>query len=110
MLAEVSDPVSEWQELLRTDSTRKLYLMSLNAFCNFANRTPVELIKLPKADLGLLVKSYVIHLKRLAVNTAGKPKEGQISVNSIPDKPKAHFIKKHQETTSGDSHLLEKSL
>ncbi len=84
MLAAVTDPVSEWQELLRTDSTRKLYQMSLTSFCNFVNKTPVELLTLQKADLTQLIKSYVIHLKRLAVNTAGKPEKGQISVNSIP--------------------------
>jgi integrase len=84
MQAALTVEVKEWQDLLRTDSTRKLYRMALEMFCKQVKKTPDELIKLDKSELTKLVKSYVIQLKSIAVNTAGKPKEGQISVNSIP--------------------------
>ncbi|HEV8405560.1 MAG TPA: hypothetical protein VGQ13_06610, partial [Nitrososphaera sp.] len=73
----------EWQSLLRTKSTEKFYKLCLDKFCAFSGKTPAQIAKLKDAQAKKLVIQYVLHLKEIAVNTAGKPVEGKISVNSI---------------------------
>jgi integrase len=74
----------EWQSLLRTPSTRKFYQLCLDKFCDFSKKRPAQLSKLDDDKAKKLVIQYVLHLKNIAVNTAGKPIGGQLSVNSVP--------------------------
>jgi integrase len=74
-----------WLQGFRSDKTKKNYMLHLSLFCNFHNTDPEALILLKsKPDMikDMLLK-YVIHLKRTAKTTAGKPIEGEICINTI---------------------------
>ncbi len=63
---------------LRSKSTKHAYSIHLS-FCKFHSVTPDRLLEL-NDSVGEL---YIIHLKKAAKNSAGKPTKGEISVNSI---------------------------
>jgi integrase len=74
-----------WLESLRSKSTKNVYAVHLALFCKFHNVTPDHLLELNSSvgQLKTMVLNYVIHLKKVAKNSAGKPTKGEISVNSI---------------------------
>src|SRR5437867_10219411 len=74
-----------WFESIRSKSTLDAYTIHLTLFCKFHNVNPDQLIQLNNSagQLKTMVLDYVIHLKKIAKKSAGKPRKGEISVNSI---------------------------
>src|SRR5215831_19835763 len=74
-----------WLESLRSKSTKNVYSIHLSLFCKFHNVTPDRLLEFSSSvgQLKTMIIDYVIHLKKVAKNSAGKPAKGEISVNSI---------------------------
>ncbi len=72
-----------WIDSLRSKSTKTAYTIHLSLFCRFCNTNPNELVRLKPAELKDMVIKYVLELKKKSKNTAGKPKRGETSVNSI---------------------------
>jgi hypothetical protein len=58
-------------------------MLHLSLFCNFHNTDPDALILLKPDMIKDMILKYIIHLKRTAKTTAGKPIEGQICINTI---------------------------
>ena len=79
------DACTFWLESLKTKSTLNAYATHLSLFCKYHNTDPDQLIKLNNsaAQLKTMVLNYIIHLKKIAKQSAGKPKRGELSVNSI---------------------------
>ncbi|MFY9794298.1 MAG: hypothetical protein WAJ93_01270, partial [Candidatus Nitrosopolaris sp.] len=79
------DTCTFWLETLKTKSTLNAYTTHLSLFCKFHNTDPDQLIKLNNSagQLKTMVLNYIIHLKKIAKKSAGKPKRGELSVNSI---------------------------
>ncbi len=79
------DTCTFWLESLKTKSTLNAYTVHLSLFCKFHNTDPDELIKLNNSagQLKTMILNYIIHLKKIAKQSAGKPKRGVLSVNSI---------------------------
>jgi integrase len=79
------DACTIWLESLKTKSTLNAYTVHLSLFCKFHNTDPDQMIKLNNsvAQLKTMVLNYIIHLKKIAKLSAGKPKRGELSVNSI---------------------------
>jgi integrase len=71
-------------EGFRSDKTRKNYMLHLSLFCNYHKTDPDALIRLQPDMIKDMLLKYVIHLKRTAKTTAGKPIEGEICINTIP--------------------------
>ena len=72
-----------WIEGLRSPSTQKAYAFHLLKFCKFYNTNPDQLLKADPKELKEMIVKYVLNMKKVAKNSAGKPKRGQTSVNSI---------------------------
>jgi integrase len=72
-----------WIESLRTDSTKRAYAYHLLLFCSFYQTNPDKLAKLSSDKLKEMVINYILELKKKCKNSAGKPKLGEMSVNSI---------------------------
>ena len=74
-----------WLESLKTQSTLTAYTIHVSLFCKFHNTDPDQLIQLSNSmtQLKTMIINYVIHLKKIAKKSAGKPKRGELSVNSI---------------------------
>jgi integrase len=72
-----------WLEGLRSESTKRVYAVHLSVFCRFYHTNPDELIKKRPADLKDMITKYILELKRTCKKTAGKPKMGEMSVNSV---------------------------
>ncbi len=74
-----------WLESLRSESTKYAYSIHLSLFCKFHNVDPDQLLQLNNslAQLKTMILNYIIRLKKLAKQSAGKPRKGEISVNSI---------------------------
>ncbi|MGA9152939.1 MAG: tyrosine-type recombinase/integrase [Candidatus Nitrosopolaris sp.] len=79
------DTCAFWLESLKTKSTLNAYTTHLSLFCKFHNTDPDHLIKLNNStgQLKTMVLNYIMHLKKIAKQSAGKPKRGELSVNSI---------------------------
>ena len=79
------DPCKLWLESLKTKSTMDAYTIHLSLFCKFHNTDPDQLIKLNDSvtQLKTMILNYIIHLKKVAKRSAGKPRRGELSVNSI---------------------------
>ena len=73
---------SGWRVLKHTTHTVRIYY---SLFCKFHNTDPDQLIQLNNSvtQLKIMIINYVIHLKKIAKKSAGKPKRGELSVNSI---------------------------
>jgi integrase len=80
---ESYDSCTLWFESFKSKSTKKSYSIHLKLFCKFHNTDPETLIQLRADQLKHMVLNYIIHLKKVAKQSAGKPKRGEISVNSI---------------------------
>jgi len=74
-----------WLESLRSKNTKNAYRVHLSLFCKFHNVTPDYLLELNSlgGQLKTMILNYIIYLKKVAKNSAGKPTKGEISVNSI---------------------------
>ena len=72
-----------WMDGLKSESTKIAYPIHLSLFHRFNHTNPDELIRLKPEQLKEMVIKYVLYLKKKSKNTAGKPKRGEISVNSI---------------------------
>jgi integrase len=79
------DACTFWLESLKSKSTQDAYSIHLSLFCKFHNTNPDQLIQLSNfaAQLKTMILNYIIHLKKIAKQSAGKPKRGELSVNSI---------------------------
>ena len=72
-----------WLDGMKTESTKKAYSVHVSLFCRFHHTNPDELVRLKPEELKDMVIKYVLELRKESKNTAGKPKRGEISVNSI---------------------------
>jgi integrase len=74
-----------WLESIKSKSTKNAYSIHILLFCKFHEVNPDQLLKLnnPGGQLKTLILNYIIHLKKMAKQSAGKPKKGELSVNSI---------------------------
>ncbi len=74
-----------WLETIKSNSTKNTYSIHISLFCKFHNVDPDLLLQLNNSDgqLKTMVLNYIIHLKKMAKQSAGKPKKGELSVNSI---------------------------
>src|SRR2546423_13673547 len=74
-----------WLESIKSKSTLDAYTIHLSLFCKFHNVNPDQLIQLNNSagQLKTMILNYIIHLKKIAKQSAGKPRKGEISVNSI---------------------------
>ena len=72
-----------WVEGLRSMATKKAYAVHLLQFCKYHKTDPDQLLKVNPNDLKEMIINYVLHLKKVSKNSAGKPVHGEISVNSI---------------------------
>jgi integrase len=72
-----------WLDGLKSESTKKAYSVHVTLICRFYEITPDELVKIKPDKLKSMIISYILELKKKSKNTAGKPKRGEISVNSI---------------------------
>jgi integrase len=73
----------QWIESLKTPSTQKAYAFHLLQFCKFYKTDPDRLVKMNSKDLKEVIIDYILDMKKAAKNSAGKPKRGERSVNSI---------------------------
>lgn len=80
---QVYDSMALWLEGFKSHATKKSYQVHLTRFCAFHRLTPDELVQQDAKAIKRLIIEYLIHLRKVAKNTAGKPKPGEISVNSI---------------------------
>ena len=74
---------SFWLESLKSKSTLNAYTTHLSLFCKSHNTDPDELIHNSAGELKTMVLNYIICLKKIAKQSAGKPRKGELSVNSI---------------------------
>ncbi len=74
-----------WLESLKSKSTLEAYTIHLSLFCKFHKVNPDQLIQMNNSaeQLKTMILNYIIHLKRIAKSSAGKPRRGELSVNSI---------------------------
>jgi integrase len=72
-----------WLESLKSKSTLTAYTTHLSLFCKFHNTDPDQLIQLNVTQIKTTILNYIIHLKKIAKQSAGKPTKGELSVNSI---------------------------
>lgn len=74
-----------WLETIKSNSTKNTYSLHISLFCKFHGVDPDQLLQLNNSDgqLKTMVLNYIIHLKKMAKQSAGKPKKGELSVNSI---------------------------
>jgi integrase len=79
------DACTLWLESIKAKSTLYAYTIHISLFCKFHNVNPDQLIQLnnPAGQLKTMILNYIIHLKRIAKKSAGKPRKGELSVNSV---------------------------
>ena len=80
-----------WLETIKSKSTLYAYTIHLSLFCKFHNTNPDQLIQLNIGQLKTMVLNYIIHLKKIAKHSAGKPIKGELSLNSIKHKSFLEF-------------------
>ena len=68
---------------LEVRGTKRTYSVHVSLVCRFYEITPDQLVKIKPDKLKSMIISYILELKKKSKNTAGKPKRGEISVNSI---------------------------
>jgi site-specific recombinase XerD len=72
-----------WIEGLRSKATKRAYSVHISLFCKFYDTNPDELVGVNPQELKDMIIKYVLELRKKSKNTAGKPKRGETSVNSI---------------------------
>lgn len=83
LMSEKYDACSLWLEQFNSQSTKKSYAIHLSLFCRYHGSNPAALIQLKPEQLTPMIINYVLHLKKVAKQTAGKAKHGEICVNSV---------------------------
>jgi hypothetical protein len=81
-----------WLEGFKSKSTKRVYTIHLLLFCRFCAFSPDQLIKIEPGQLKIMVLNYVVNLKRIAKQIAGKPKPGSLSVNSIKHYVTGYYV------------------
>jgi hypothetical protein len=76
-----------WLESIKSNSALHAYTIHLSLFSKFHNTNPDQLVQLNTGQLKTMILNYIIHLKSKAKKYAGKPKTGELSVNSIKHLP-----------------------
>jgi site-specific recombinase XerD len=74
---------AQWLDGKSSNSTKKAYACHLILFCRFHLTDPDKLVMLSPGEIKQMVIDYILQLKRKCKNSAGKPKMGEISANSI---------------------------
>ena len=85
--------------------TATAYGRHLRQFCMFYSIDPAILLSVTDEEMKEMLLQYVLHLNRIAVKEAGKPKPGRISVNSVPQMfsgVKDFFVCEHGRTNHFD--------
>ncbi|MFL6318842.1 MAG: tyrosine-type recombinase/integrase, partial [Nitrososphaeraceae archaeon] len=59
------------------------YKVHLSLFCKYHNIDPDSLVQLKIEQIKTMVLNYVIHLKKVAKQSSGKARTGELSVNSV---------------------------
>jgi hypothetical protein len=72
-----------WIDGLKSKSTKTLYAVHILLFCKFHHTNPDELVKIKPDKLKDMTINYILELRKKSKNTAGKPKTGEMSVNSV---------------------------
>jgi integrase len=72
-----------WLEGYNSPSTKMNYNIHLSIFCKHHNTDPDSVIRLKPEQIKTMVLNYIIDLKKVAKQTSGKARRGEISVNSI---------------------------
>jgi hypothetical protein len=72
-----------WLDGLRSESTKAVYAVHLSLFCKFYHTNPDDLVKRRPEELKQMVINYTLELRNKSKKIAGKPKMGEMSVNSI---------------------------
>ncbi|MFL6340125.1 MAG: hypothetical protein ACJ72U_01085, partial [Nitrososphaeraceae archaeon] len=72
-----------WLEGYNSPSTKKAYKIHLSLFCRYHNTDPDSLVQLKIEQIKDMVLNYVIHLKKVAKQSSGKARTGELSVNSV---------------------------
>ena len=80
---EKYDSCSLWLEQYNSLSTKKCYKIHLSLFCKYHGTDPDALIQLKPEQLITMIINYILYLKKVAKQSAGKAKRGEICVNSI---------------------------
>jgi integrase len=83
LMLEKYNACSLWLEQFNSQSTKKSYAIHLSLFCRYHGTNPDALIQLTPEQLTHMIVNYVLHLKNVAKQTAGKAKCGEICVNSV---------------------------
>ena len=71
------DSCTFWLESIKSRSTLDAYTIHLSLFCKFHNMNPDQLIQLNNStgQLKTMILNYIIHLKKIAKQSAGKPRK-----------------------------------
>jgi integrase len=72
-----------WLDEYNSPSTKKSYKIHLSLFCKYHNTDPDSLVRLKIEQIKSMVINYVIYLKKVAKQSSGKPRTGELSVNSV---------------------------
>jgi hypothetical protein len=72
-----------WLEGYNSPSTKRAYTVHLSLFCKYHNTDPDSLIQLKPEQVKNMVLNYVIHLKKVAKQSFGKARHGELCVNSV---------------------------
>jgi hypothetical protein len=72
-----------WLEGFNSPSTKKTYKIHLLLFCKYHNIDPDSLVQLKRDLIKTMTLDYVIHLKQIAKQSAGKARSGKLCVNSV---------------------------
>jgi hypothetical protein len=77
------DSCKLWIDSLRSEYTKAAYSLHISLFCKFYHTNPDELVKVNPQELKDMIIKYILELRKKSKNTAGKPKKGETSVNTI---------------------------
>jgi integrase len=72
-----------WLEGYNSSSTKMAYKIHLLLFCKYHNTDPDCLVALKPEQIKTMVLNYVIHLKKVAKQSSGKARRGELCVNSV---------------------------
>jgi hypothetical protein len=65
-----------WLQGYNSLSTKMNYKIHLSLFCKYHNTDPDSLIQLKPEQIKIMVLNYIIHLKKVANQSAGKARSG----------------------------------
>lgn len=72
-----------WLDSFKSPATKVSYCKHLQFFCKFYNTTPDKLLEKQDKKLEDMIVQYLIHMKRVALTSTGKPIKGRLNVNTI---------------------------